>query len=186
MPLKCDHCDNRAVCRQTCARCGHLCPVHRGGPDGRGTDGMGCWECAGACRAWLEPTGVALLDQEITLAVEDRHAAQRRLRVTVRVRRKVAGVIVLAPGRDADEVMVARARLRPEFRGRGIAAEVYAELARQLLAKQRVLTSGTARTSDADKVWEGQRARGYAVKTRAGYYRLENPPARPSTWRPAG
>lgn len=182
MPLKCDHVDDRRVCRKACARCGHICPVHRGGPDGRGSDGAGCWECGGACRAWLEPTGVALLDQEVTLAVEDRHVAERRLHATIRVRGKVAGRLVLAPGRRDDEVMVARVRLIPAVRGRGVAAEVYAELGRQLVARELVLTSGTARSRDADRVWEGQRARGHARLTAAGYYRLEAPPPRPPTW----
>lgn len=180
--MKCDHAENRALCRVKCARCGHHCPLHRGGPGGRGVGGMVCWECPDG-HAWVEPTGVALLDEGIRLSIEDRHAAQRRYHVTVRARGKVAGRLVLAPGRVADEVMVERVRLALEFRGRGIAAEVYAELARQLVARQRVLTSGPTRTPEAEKVWQGQVARGYAVRTKAGYYRLESPPARPATWK---
>jgi hypothetical protein len=177
--MTCIHGRARAVCRERCARCDHLCPVHRGGPHEQA-----CWQCD--CAAIVERTGVALLDSAVEVHVDDRQAAARRYRVHVRAWGKVAGTFELRAGQADDEVAVMFARLKPAFRGRGIAAEGYAELARQLAAHELVLASSPARalTPEAARIWEGQVARGFA--RRAGdHFRLERPPARPESWRPA-
>lgn len=177
--MTCDHAEDRKFCRETCARCGHICPVHRAEVGGRGVGGAGCWECG--CGAWLERTGVALLDEAVVVHLDDRHAPRRQFRASIWSHGKPAGRVLLHAGRQDDEVAIKRVRLRPEFRGRSIAAEVYAELARRIAPM--VLTSGAR---GDEHVWKGQVTRGHATFTRAGYFRLESPPERPPTWRNGG
>lgn len=192
--MKCRHGNDLTVCRLTCARCGHLCVEHRANQRGE-TGGEGCFRCHEQCMSFIDTNGVAVLDNGVELDVDDRQADDRRWRVDIKAWGRFAGYILLAPGREDDEVMVQRAVLKRDYRGRGIAAEVYQELAR--LVAPLVLTSGTETSAAAAAVWAGQVQRGNAanVGRRAAaalaavavpelpvYFRLERPGARPAGW----
>jgi GNAT superfamily N-acetyltransferase len=188
--MDCRHGNPIDVCRLACARCGHFCAVHRSDRP-RGSDGVGCWECYERCLAWIEPAGAAVLDQGVELVVDDRLSADRRWTVTIRSWGQEAGTVLLAPGRGADEVLVERVLVKRAFRGKGIASEVYQELAR--LVAPLVLTSGIEQSQDAAALWAGQVAGGRAVEVRVAvigtgtpgklsHYRLEKPAPRPRGW----